>query len=542
MININMEIKDFWKNYKRKNLNLWIKGYIYSHSVDNIIKIIKSIQENEISNFVSTLDGHFALIVQRHDLTFIAVDKIRSTPVFFIKEKNNFFIDSDPKKLVNRSEFKKIIDENARLEISMAGFTIGRKSIYKNLKSLKAGEIVIFKNNQYRYCHYYKYFGKIVYKSFNEYLEELSNVTINIFKKMLKNIGNRQIIVPLSAGYDSRLVLSILKYLGAKNVKCYSYGKNGNFEAKIAKKVAKKLGFEWKFIPLNHKSEKKYYSSHDYNKYLDFCESYSSVPYVQSLSTIKYLKELDWIDKDCIFINGNSGDFISGGHIKLQNNFKGLNKNLKPGSRKQIILDQLIEKHFSLWGYLKDKPNIDKVKKNLWNEIKAISRGPREEFRDHLLYEYSELIDRQSKYVISKQKVYEFYGYQWRLPLWDDEYLFFWQKIPLQYKLNQNLYKEMLKYKNYGKVWGKDYLLNKKTISPKWIIPLRFIFKVLFSLFGKAGKKTWKQFDINFFKYFMNNGHTWNTVSYFRIIKDFFKKPKHSVSWQSEDYLSKKQI
>ena len=54
-------------------------------------------------------------------------------------------------------------------------------------------------------------------------------------------------------------VASILKHLGATNVKCYSYGTAGNFEAKIAKIIAHKLGYEWKFIPLTHKSEKKYY-------------------------------------------------------------------------------------------------------------------------------------------------------------------------------------------------------------------------------------------------------------------------------------------
>ena len=84
---------------------------------------------------------------------------------------------------------------------------------------------------------------EIVNKSFEDYLEELSEVTLNIFRKMLNKIGDRQIIIPLSAGNDSRLVASILKHLGAKNVKFYSYGSSGNFEAKIAKKISKKLNF-----------------------------------------------------------------------------------------------------------------------------------------------------------------------------------------------------------------------------------------------------------------------------------------------------------
>ena len=535
MININITTNKFWKKYNKNNLTIWIKGYIYSYSIDKIIEICKDIKKEEVSSFVESIYGHFALVVQKDNLTFIAVDKIRSTPLFFAKIKNDFYIDYDPKNLVKFDQFYKTIDENAKLEVAMSGFTIGNKTIYKNLHSLKAGELVLFQYNNYEYIHYYKYFGKVFNKSFDEYLEKLSEVTLNIFQKMLDQIGNRQIVIPLSGGHDSRLIASILNHLGAKNVKCYTYGTPGNFEAKIAKKISKRLGYEWRFIPLTYKSEKKYYSSSEYNEYLEFSETFSSVPFIQSLSTIKYLRDMDWINPDAIFINGLSGDFISGGHADIKNGGKYDDGSSK--SRKENILNQLIEKHFSLWGSLKTKHNINKIKNNLWSEIIKGCGNLGDKRQDHLFSEYSELIDRQSKYVIKKQKVYEFYGYDWKLPFWDDQYLFFWQKVPLNYKLKQKLYTEMLKKNNFGDVWGDDFLVNKKTITPIWIIPLRFICKIPFSLFGKVGKNAWKQFDINFFKYFTSIPHTWDMFNYTRIIKDIFKKPRNSVSWQTEDYL-----
>ena len=539
MININITTNKFWKKYKENDLKIWIKGYIYSHTIDRIIDICKDIKKDEVSSFLASIDGHFALIVQKDDLTFIAVDKIRSVPLFFINIKNDFFIDCDPKNLVNLNKFDKTIDENVKLEIAMSGFAIGNKTIYKNLHSLKAGEAGLFQDNNFEYVQYYKYFGEIVNKNFDEYLGELSEVTLNIFRKMLDEIGNKQIIIPLSAGNDSRLVASILKHLGATNVKCYSYGTAGNFEAKIAKIIAHKLGYEWKFIPLTHKSEKKYYASNDYKKYLNYSETFCSVPHFQSLSTIKYLKDLNWIDNDAVFINGNSGDFITGGHIKTNIKDNKVVNSASARLRKENILNQLIEKHFSLWGYLKTEENIDQIKKNLWNEITKGCDDLLSQDKDHLLYEYSEFIDRQSKYVITGQRTYEYYGHHWRLPLWDVDYLFFWQKVPLDYKLKQKLYIEMLKRNNYGNVWGVDIPINKKTITPKWIIPLRFICKIPFGLFGKEGRKAWKQFDMNFFYYFRDITHMMDTQNYIRIVKDVFKKPSFHVSWQAKDYLKK---
>ena len=95
----------------------------------------------------------------------------------------------------------------------------------------------------------------------------------------------------------------------------------------------------------------------------------------------------------------------------------------------------------------------------------------------------------------------------------------------------------MFKHNNFGNVWLNSIYDFKKIIVPKWVIPIRFIFKIPFSLFGKVGISAWKQFEINVFKYIMSIPHTWDMFNYFRIVKDIFKKPRNSVSWQVEDYL-----
>ena len=113
-----------------------------------------------------------------------------------------------------------------------------------------------------------------------------------------------------------------------------------------------------------------------------------------------------------------------------------MSRNIKSQSinteiRKENILNFLIDKHFSLWGSLKSDDNINQIKNNLWKEIFEGCGSSFDNSTDHLLYEYSEFIDRQSKYVISGQRAYEYYGYSWRLPLWDEEYILFWKNTPL---------------------------------------------------------------------------------------------------------------
>ena len=95
----------------------------------------------------------------------------------------------------------------------------------------------------------------------------------------------------------------------------------------------------------------------------------------------------------------------------------------------------------------------------------------------------------------------------------------------------------MLKKKNFVNVWDNDIPVNKETITPKWIIPLRFICKIPFGLFGIKGKDAWKNFEKSVFYYWMDVTHMSDTTSYLRMIGDIFKMPRSCVSWHTEDYL-----
>jgi len=524
MIKVNANEEYGWKKLTFDGLILWLKGYIHNKTTETLLKELQSLPLMEIGSYLLKLDGHFALIMQNESLTVMAVDKIRSIPLFWMGNEVNTHAPT----LVKNKKIKQL-NENAILSVKMSGYTINEDTIYQGLNSLIAGQYVFFENNQVKRNCYYQYQPwKIIQK--NDYKGDLALVTLRILKKMIKSLNGRQVVIPLSAGNDSRLIASGLKHLGYKNVKCYSYGTRGNFEAKIAKIIADKLGYEFKFIPLTFGEERKFYKSQDFQNYLHFADSCVAVPHFQSLSTIPRLKH--WIDKDAIFINGNSGDFISGGHINssMQRDNSALSKNTRLG----IILKQIVSKHFSLWGYLKTERNLEGVKSQLLNKMPIqITTAD----KDHGLYEYSEFVNRQSKYVINGQRSYEFYGYEWRLPLWDDEYLHFWQQVPLELKTNQRLYINMLKSENWAGVWGDDIPINKKTIRPLWVIPLRLLAKTPFVFIGK---KRWHQFETGIFYYFMDVTKMICIKGYFTVIKDVFKGPRNHVSWQVEDYIKSK--
>ena len=47
------------------------------------------------------------------------------------------------------------------------------------------------------------------------------------------------------------------------------------------------------------------------------------------------------------------------------------------------------------------------------------------------LIELLEYENRQTKYVVNSQRIYDFYNLSWLLPLWNKSYIKFWEKVPL---------------------------------------------------------------------------------------------------------------
>jgi len=512
-----------WRQHHLGSSSLWFKGYLYNKSVDDVLKDLQDFGSMSIPDYLLNLNGHFAFVFQNNESILVAVDRVRSIPLFY----NLHGISSNPTFLGNHAS----VNPDAVLSLRMAGYTIGADTIYKGLESLIAGQFLIATHGDIERENYYQYKPWLPPRKSSD-RNDLAKITLAILKKLVENLNGRQVVIPLSAGNDSRLIASGLKHLGYKNVKCYSYGIAGNFEARIARIISDKLGYDFKFIPLNLGEERKFYRSNKFKEYLAFAETFVAVPYFQSLSTIPKLK--NWIDSDAVFINGNSGDFISGGHVSSA--FCSTNSVDTERERLNVVNKAIMDKNFSLWDYLKTELNIKNIERQLTSEMPVPLRDVSS---DHGLYEYSELENRQSKYVISGQRAYEFYGYEWRLPLWDESYLEFWETVPLNLKFNQKLYTDMLRAENWGGVWDGAISVNKKTVRPLWVIPLRLLIKPVFIF---SGKKRWHQFETIFFYYFMDVTRMMCSINYLSVLRAVFKKPRHHVSWQVDEYLNSKNI
>jgi asparagine synthase (glutamine-hydrolysing) len=539
-VRIAIETDFGWRRARVGGIAVWAKGYGRGTDAAGLARRLAEVSKADVATFSSLLsefDGHFAVAASGERFAFAAVDWVRSIPLGFARCGDHWRIDDQALRLRNHAALTQSdIDQDTVLSIAMAGYAVDVATLYRGLQQLGPGEFILFgENGEPKRHRYYTYrpwradkpaYDKARVKA------NLCEVTLGVVDAMMKSLDGRELVVPLSAGRDSRLIVSAAHHLGYRNVRCFAYGRPGNFEAKASQAIAERLGFPWRFVPTGVGFMRRYFKSDVHARYVAFSDTAQSVPFIQDLPQIQCLKDEGFVPPDAVLCNGNSGDFISGAHIVPAMQEEPVD--LSPDARMQRIIDALLDKHFALWRALLTPENCARVARALRASFVRAGATLGAPTDDYGLYEYAEFQDRQCKYVITGQRIYEFLGHEWRLPLWTKPYLDFWEGVPLAGKRKQGLYASMLDEENWGGVW-QDVPVNAKTIKPDWIRPIRFVAKLAHV---PLGREKWHQFEKRYFSYWMGGGTQAAFAPYSAVASDR-RGAKNAVSWLTEAYLNR---
>ena len=314
--NINFSGDEAWQKYSSESGEVYFKGYMNNFKILDIFEELTKSTKSYIKQKLFLMDGHFSIVIVTKNYIICAVDKIRSCPVLWGIKDNKIIISSIAKPIEDFLSLGcKDIDQEAARLFALSGYTSGDKTLYSNVKQLNPGTFIIISKLEHSIEKYYEWKPWTYIQNKNKNSFDLNNINENIIKKLIKSLNGRQVVIPLSGGMDSRFIVSGLKYYNYNNVICISYGLKDNKDAHIAKIIADKLGYEWIFIEYSSKIFKEVYSTNDYQQYTNYCDNLTSIHFAGEYLMMQKLQGDKRIQKDAIFINGQSGDFITGNHI-----------------------------------------------------------------------------------------------------------------------------------------------------------------------------------------------------------------------------------
>lgn len=442
-----------WCKYESNSARAWIRGSVYlnkkfhrSVNASSLFSIIESVLGDEhvadISNFLAQLNGFFAIVIQSGQNCFAAVDRVRSIPLFYGQVNGQIFL-SDDAEYVRKSVGDIEIAPVARQEFLFTGYVTGNETLFPNVRQLQAGECLWInqtENGQELTTHrYYRFLHTEpdVPVDDETLLNELDAVSEKCVQRLIDYADGGQIVVPLSAGYDSRLIVSLLRRLGYENVLTFSYGKPDNYESRISKAVAESLNYPWEFVKYSNSLWRSWWNTKERIDHQWWASEWTSLPHIQDWPAVWQLKESGKLNQNAIFAPGHTGDVISGSHLP---------KNIQPEGNVSLIdlCQAIVSLHYSLMPWNNDTLH----RLNEWHDrIVNCAEAPDLKKDNDLAnwFEKWEWQERQAKFVINSVRAYEFWGYDWYLPLWDRDFMYFWQGIPLHLRKGQLLHIRMVK-------------------------------------------------------------------------------------------------
>ena len=314
-----------------------------------------------------------------------------------------------------------VIDEVARIQYLCLGNPIPGRTLIENIKEEVPPYTFLVPKGVAQY-----------YTSRAEASQALIVAIEQAFKHVLESCNGRRIIVPLSAGYDSRLILCMLRKAQYDNVLCYSVGKRNGGEQQVAEDVAQRL--EYPFVHINFENKEyvmQQVGSEAFERYVNYVGGLTNFLWLFEYNALLYLEKKGLAQQGDIYMPGHLGDYLGGSKLSLID-------------LSETMTSREIASRFMC--YQAEYLHLLSVRERRQVTLQLAS------FYDSLGDEYTPL-SRINQFIASirilpninnSARAAQFLGYQVVLPFWDTTLIDWFKRMPIAYLKGKHLYNETL--------------------------------------------------------------------------------------------------
>jgi asparagine synthase (glutamine-hydrolysing) len=394
------------------------------------------LQPNNFSGFirlVTEADGMFSVILIREGEAFMASDRIRTFPLFYaVSGQNGVLSDSVDKIHEIKGDWK--LNPTAAIEFQATGYVTGRETLSEDVFQVQAGEAILIEPDKIQQRLYATYqTNQADHHSFDDLLNSLEGMTGKVFKRLTGSLQGRTAVIALSGGYDSRFIAAMLKRSGYRKLICFTYGREGNPDMIISKRVADSLGFQWIPVVYTDNLVEGYLQDDAFYDYVRYTSNWVSMFFMQEYFAIRYLKEQQLVPEDSVFIPGHSADFFAGSQF-IKHGIAAGDESTKEISKR-------------IWDikYNLCKPPHDTRQVMMARICRTLmEKRYLDDAQSWSVYEDWDLKEKLSKFIVNSCNIYAWFGYEYRLPFYDVAFLHFFRDVPYEFKLNKKLYDTFL--------------------------------------------------------------------------------------------------
>jgi len=355
-------------------------------------------------DYLQNLNGHAAVVSAQEGELFVVADYLRTFPLFYTIQKGHFYLSDDIRNLPGGCAQK--ADKRDILCFDSLGYVLGKRTLCPGLFQMNAGESLTWSGGALRAEAYYNYdCERSPLTDEEDFFKMAGEITKRAGKRLVNGLQGRQALLPLSSGFDSRLVACLLKEQGYDHVLCYTYGCEDSYEVRIARETAENLGFPWVRIPLDEKIYRRYRD--ETLRYLEYGGQCASQATLYDFVALRYGQETGLIPRWGVLIPGHIGSLLTGRYLpKL--------------TGKEVYTADDVARHvrrlFGQYKYFFSPVKRARVLNTVRQEVLGQQGG--EEWYCLAAQIWNNRF-RQSRLTVNGLRHAEFLGLPWLIPLWD---------------------------------------------------------------------------------------------------------------------------
>ncbi len=437
-----------------------------------------------VAALAADLEGFFAAVLEDGDATYLVADGARSIPLYYGAEGPV----SDRGRVV-REGLEAGTDPVAESEFILTRYVTGPETIWAGVYATQPGEVVRIGGDGITRRTYRDYWpagsedGRT--NGPTNPRADLESALETALDRLERVAGDRPVVVPLSGGYDSRLLASALVERD-REVIAFTFGRSGHPDVELSREIADRLGIRWEFCEYDEALWREWYRSSAGRAYRRAAFGGDALPFLAEWPALRQLVADGRLPTDALYCPGHtvatpserlprfvgerdrSEDSSVGCGPAVDADDDALSRELVDPAIDDLV-EYVLERHYVLWEW--DDPTFERAVRE---RIRCGLCGDRDPGTvadppsAAAAYERWEWRGRMATFTNGDLRGYEDAGLDWWLPLWDPAYVRAWERVPLEARRGKGLHADLARerYRRVADVPDERAALTDRTLSP----------------------------------------------------------------------------
>ena len=352
----------------------------------------------------------FSAVLQGPDHIVLMTDHLRSWPIYYAVHEGSVHIGDDAFTVADAAGGRRVNPSTAH-EFLHTGFVTGSETLLTGVAQVPSGSTVRINRGSGAITHELERPLRLrppVDQTLNEFTDRFGSKLDAAMERLRHRAGDRLVLLPLSAGLDSRLLAALLVRHRFPRVLTFTYGLPGITEAESSRRIAEDLGLPWVKVEYTGEELRSAWQHPSTAAFLQEASGGASLPHVQDWYAIRHLTSNGLVPRGSIVIPGHT----------IVSAAKDVLLRTKPVVSREDIVRSFRPWHFDLRSqaaHAQSLPHTVKTLREYFEEVEL--DGSRRATMNAVRWYWQR--ERNAKYIINSMRTYEHFGLDWALPMHD---------------------------------------------------------------------------------------------------------------------------